>query len=171
MEYYYFVFLEKMNKAVFLDRDGVINEERGEYTWKKEDFILLPGVAEALKKLKTKGFLLIVITNQGGIARGLYSLHDFYTVNKFMLTELETAGAKPDDWFFCPHYHETGQCLCRKPESLLLERAAGKHAIDLTSSWFIGDRDRDIEAGKKAGVKTIKVESNSSLLSILDQIS
>jgi len=160
-----------MNKAVFLDRDGVINEERREYTWKKEDFRILTDVAEALIKLKEKGYLLIIITNQGGIARGIYSLHDFYEVNRYMLDELTKKNAKIDDWFFCPHYPEFGNCLCRKPESLLLERAAGKHNIDLKSSYFIGDKDRDTEAGKKAGVKTIKVQANSSLLLILDQIS
>lgn len=160
-----------MNKAVFLDRDGVINEERGEYTWKKEDFRILPDVVSALLKLKEKGYLLIVITNQGGIARGIYTMDDFYEVNRYMLDELAKNNVKIDDWFFCPHYPEFGNCLCRKPESLLLERAAGKHQIDLSSSYFIGDKDRDVEAGKKAGVKTIKVDANSSLLLILDQIS
>lgn len=160
-----------MNKAVFLDRDGVINEERGEYTWKKEDFRILPDVVNALLKLKEKGYLLIIITNQGGIARGIYTMEDFYEVNRYMLDELAKKNVKIDDWFFCPHYTEIGNCLCRKPESLLLERAAGKHQIDLSSSYFIGDKDRDMEAGKKAGVKTIKVDANSSLLLILDQIS
>lgn len=160
-----------MKKAIFLDRDGVVNEERGEYTWKKGDFRILPDVVEALKRWKEKGYLLIIITNQGGIARGIYSLKEFYSINDFMLEELAKNGISIDDWFFCPHYTESGNCLCRKPESLLLEKAAAKHNIDLKNSFFIGDNDRDVAAGKKAGVKTIKVAANSSLLLILDQIS
>lgn len=159
-----------MNKAIFIDRDGVINKERGDYTWKINDFVILPDVITALTILKEKGFKLIVITNQGGIAKGLYSYDEFLTLNSFMLSQLNAKQTLIDEVFLCPHHPSHGACLCRKPESLMLEKAMARFQIDANQSWMIGDQDRDVQAAQKLGIKSLKIESNSSLLSILEKI-
>ncbi len=159
-----------MPKAVFLDRDGVLNRERGDYTYRTEDFEVLPDVAETLKALKEKGYLLIVITNQGGIAKGLYSHTDFDRVQQKLEQTLQAAGVAIDDTYYCPHHPDHSRCLCRKPDSLLLEKAIARYRLDRAKCWFVGDRERDILAGEKVGIKTLRIESNSSLLRILEQI-
>lgn len=159
-----------MNKAVFLDRDGVINIERGEYTYRLYDFILTDGLIEALKTFIEKGYLLIVITNQGGIAKDLYSIYDVENIHNFLKTTLEKEGIKFREIYYCPHHPDFGKCLCRKPGSLMLEKAIARFDIDASKSYFIGDNDRDVDAGKAAGVQTIKIEPNSSLSGIINQI-
>lgn len=159
-----------MNKAVFLDRDGVINLERGAYTFREEDFVILPDVKVALKALKSRGYLLIIITNQGGIAKGLYNHDTFNRLTRKMLEELNSEEQLITDVFYCPHHPDYSKCLCRKPESLLLERAAARYKIDLNTSWMIGDKDRDCEAAARIGVKSIKIEANSPLFPILEKI-
>jgi D-glycero-D-manno-heptose 1,7-bisphosphate phosphatase len=139
-------------KAVFLDRDGVLNEERGDWTYHLEDFRVNEGVVEALKVFHQKNYLLIVISNQSGVAKGLYTKEQA----DYLHLHLE----RPD----------VSKCLCRKPGSLLLEKAIARFNIDVSSSFFIGDADRDIAAGMQAGVKTIKVEKNSSLMNVLHLI-
>ena len=142
------------NRAVFLDRDGVLNVERGDYTWKLEDFIVPPGVPEAVKLLKENGYILIVITNQAGIAKGLYTKKEVLSCHEKLQAEV---GGLIDDLFYSPYHPSVTQCLGRKPEPLLLERAIALYNIDPGQSWMVGDRDRDLEAAKKAGVKGIKV--------------
>jgi D-glycero-D-manno-heptose 1,7-bisphosphate phosphatase len=159
-----------MNKAIFLDRDGVINRERGEYTFLKDDFILTAGLIDALKILIEKGYLLIVITNQGGIAKDIYSFYDVENIHNYLKTTLEKEDIKLTEIYYCPHHPDLGKCLCRKPGSLMLEKAIARFNIDASKSYFIGDNDRDIEAGIGAGVQTIKIESNSSLSAITNQI-
>jgi D-glycero-D-manno-heptose 1,7-bisphosphate phosphatase len=157
-----------MNKAIFLDRDGVLNEEIGRYVSCIEEFIILPDVIESLKILQQKGYLLIVITNQGGIAKRLYNEHILNEIHSQLKMMLEKEGVKLTEIYYCPHHPEfSGNCLCRKPGSLLLEKAMARFNIDRLSSYFIGDNIRDVEAGESAGVKCIKIESNSSLKKIL----
>lgn len=140
-------------KCVFLDRDGVLNSDDEYYTYRAEDVFLLEGAAEALLKLQEAGFLLIVITNQAGIAQKLYGPDEVKTVHGLIQ---EMSGVTLDDLYFSPHHPEySSRSLRRKPDSLMIERAMAKHDIDPAQSWMIGDRLSDVQAGRKAGVKTI----------------
>ncbi|HEX3008569.1 MAG TPA: HAD family hydrolase [Bacteroidales bacterium] len=159
------------NKAVFLDRDGVINRERGEYTWRKEDFTINEGVFEFLSYAQKKGYLLIIISNQGGIQRGKYSLKDVEIVHQYLKDELSKHGIHLSDIYICPHHDKTERCFCRKPQPIMLEKAIARFKIDVNQSFFFGDSKRDMEAGNSVGVKSILIEPNTSLLnhlSVLD---
>jgi D-glycero-D-manno-heptose 1,7-bisphosphate phosphatase len=143
------------NKCVFLDRDGVLNEDLGDYLYKLEDLVIPEGVAEALNLLKKAGYLLIVVTNQAGIARGLYQADAVYAIHEQMQ---QVSGGVLDDLYFSPHHPKfSGESLTRKPNSLMLEKAIAKYNIDPAKSWMVGDRDRDMFAGRKTGLKTIQV--------------
>lgn len=158
------------NKAIFLDRDGVINEERGDYTWLLEDFKLNKDLIPALQAFQKEGYLLIIISNQGGIGKGMYTKADADYLHLHLERHLENQGIHISEVYYCPHHPDNTKCICRKPDSLLLEKAMARFGIDPKLSWFIGDADRDVEAGTKAGVRTLKVLSNSSLLEILPLI-
>ena len=158
-----------MAKAVFLDRDGVINSDDGlYYLVDPEDFEINPGVPELLKWLKTQGFLLIVISNQGGISKGLYSKMDVEIIHEKMNLQLAKDGLSFDEIYYCPHHPENEKCICRKPDTVMIEKAISRFSIDVNSSYFIGDRHTDMEAGKKAGLKTIKVESNQDMSLLIE---
>lgn len=159
-----------MNKAVFLDRDGVINRDILDYTYRLEDFKLLDGVIDAMKVFSDKGYLLFVITNQGGIAKKLYGHDEVGAIHDYLSSEMEAKQVKLTDVYYCPHHPVAGLCLCRKPGSLMLEKAMARYDIDPSKSYFIGDMQRDIEAGEKAGVKTIKIETNASLMDVAGQV-
>ena len=158
------------NKAIFLDRDGVINEERGEYTWLLEDFRINPGVVDALIKWQADGFLLIVISNQGGIAKGLYAKSDTDFLHHQLTRYMHLAGVTITEVYYCPHHPNHGRCICRKPDSQLLEKAIARYSIDVSASWFIGDSERDQVAGEKVGVKCLKITPNTSLLDVVSVI-
>ncbi len=149
-----------MNKAIFLDRDGVINKEIGDYISCKEEFKILPHAISNIKKLNDAGFLVVVITNQGGIAKGLYTKNDLAEMHDLMTQELAKAGAHIDLIYYCPHHPDFGKCLCRKPASLLVQKAMARLNIDAKKSIFIGDRQRDIDAATSAGVKGSLINSN-----------
>lgn len=155
-----------MNKAVFFDRDGVINKEVGDYVWQLENFIINDGVAEFMMDLQQRNFLIIVITNQGGIAKGLYSKEEVEYLHLHLERVLKNKGITIDEIYYCPHHPEEGNCLCRKPGSQLTEKAIARFNIDPSRSYFIGDRQRDIDSGEAAGVKGILVESNQPLKTI-----
>jgi len=152
------------NKAVFLDRDGVLNKERGEYTYESQDFEWVPDSIEALKILSKNDFLLIIISNQGGISKKLYGKEDVLNIEKSITVPLKKEGIEILDSFYCPHHSAIEKCLCRKPKSLLLERAMAKHNIDPGRSFFIGDSTRDMVAGQRIGIKGILMQKNESLL-------
>ncbi len=158
-----------MNKAVFLDRDGVINFERG-YTHRLEDFVILPDLIEVLQILKQKGYLLIVISNQSGIAKGLYLQKETEILHTYLKDELRKKNVVLDEIYYCVHHPDVGRCICRKPDSLFVEKALARFNIDASKSYFIGDKERDTESGEKAGVKGILIEANISLKTILNQI-
>ena len=157
----------KMNKAVFLDRDGVLNEDRG-LLCKKNEIKILPGVVKALRKLKNKGYGLIVVTSQPVIARGIVSEEEVKELHDFLNNEVENL---IDEFYVCPHHPEMHPdvpefvkkyriaCNCRKPAPGLLIKAAKDFNIDLKKSWMIGDKASDIVAGKSAGCKTIMIKS------------
>ncbi|MCX6291802.1 MAG: HAD family hydrolase [Bacteroidetes bacterium] len=154
-------------KIIFLDRDGVINRERGEYTFRKEDFILNDGLVEALKICSEKKYQFVVISNQSGIAKGIYTKEDVENLHLHLKNILANHGIEILEMYYCPHHPDVGKCLCRKPGSLLLEKAIARFDVDAANSYFIGDAERDAEAGKKAGVKTILIAPNSSLTSVI----
>ncbi|MBO9640851.1 D-glycero-alpha-D-manno-heptose-1,7-bisphosphate 7-phosphatase [Siphonobacter aquaeclarae] len=144
-----------MKKCVFLDRDGVLNQDTEGYLFRTEDLIIPEGTVEALRQMKEAGYMLIVITNQAGIAKGLYKKEDVVKCHEFLQ---EKCGNLLDDLYFCPHHPDyTSNSLLRKPDSLMLEKAMAKYAIDPAQSWMIGDRERDVQAGHKAGVRTIRI--------------
>lgn len=147
-------------KCVFLDRDGVLNEDCTDYVYRIEDLIVPEGVVEGLKQLKAAGYLLIVITNQAGIAKGMYERADVWKCYDHFQ---QHCGYLLDDLYFCPHHPDyNSRSLLRKPESLMLEKAMAKHNIDPSVSWMVGDRHRDVQAGQKAGVKTIQIAASAN---------
>lgn len=158
------------NKAVFLDRDGVLNRERDAYTWEIKDFEILPDVVPALQRLQKKGYKLVVITNQGGIGKGLFTFEDVENVHQYLRDYLGKEGITLDEIYYCFHHPLTGSCICRKPDSLLVEKAISRFNIDPAASYFIGDKERDIMAGEKMGVTGILIEQNTSLLEAIKQI-
>jgi D-glycero-D-manno-heptose 1,7-bisphosphate phosphatase len=150
-------------KAVFFDRDGVINNNSTYYVYKKEDFVLNNGLIEALKYLKSKGYKFFVVTNQSGIAKGLYTIEDVEAIHKLIDNALQLHDLKIEEYFYCVHHPNYGNCLCRKPNSLLFEKAIAKYKIETENSFMVGDAPRDVEAAEKAGIKGILVPSNTNL--------
>ena len=144
-------------KAAFIDRDGVLNEERA-FVHRIEDFVLLPGAVDALRLLGAAGYLLVVITNQSGIARGLYSESDYLAVTEHIRERLAAAGVSLDAVEYCPHLPDAPveryrlDCDCRKPKPGMLRRAIRALDIEPGASFLVGDRLSDIEAGRRAGI-------------------
>jgi histidinol-phosphate phosphatase family protein len=149
-----------MNKAIFLDRDGVINQKpkEGEYITSWAEFHLLPGAAEGIAQLNRAGYLTVVVTNQRCVAKGLLSAPKLEKIHQQMSQALLQANAKLDGIYYCPHDYEA-ECDCRKPAPGMLLEAARRHNIDLGSSWMIGDSEIDMQAGVNAGCKTAHVHS------------
>lgn len=147
-----------MTKAVFLDRDGVINRKpkEGEYITSWDDFHILPGVADGIALLNGTGYLVVVVTNQRCVAKGLLSVADLEKIHAQMSQALSRAGAKLDGIYYCPHDY-VPSCNCRKPAPGMLLEAAQVYEIDLRSSWMVGDSEMDVQAGKSAGCKTARV--------------
>jgi D-glycero-D-manno-heptose 1,7-bisphosphate phosphatase len=157
-------------KAIFLDRDGVINKELGRYVTHLSDFEVLPHVMPNLKKLVSAGFEIVVITNQGGIAKGLYSIHDLNEMHQSLIDKAINNKSPIRQIYFCPHHPDMGYCLCRKPGSLLLEKAIAKFQFDPSKSFMIGDTERDIIAAKAVGVNTFQITSNYDWSEIVNRI-
>ena len=145
--------------AVFIDRDGTINVEKN-YLHRYEDWEWTPGAINAIKVLNDAGFLVIVVTNQAGVARGMYGEDDILRLHEQVDRELASHGAHVDGYYYCPHHPdhgETRECECRKPEPGMLLEAQRDHDIDMNSSYMIGDKLSDVEAGMAAHVKSILV--------------
>ncbi|WP_303457413.1 HAD family hydrolase [Alteromonas sp. 1_MG-2023] len=140
-------------KALFLDRDGIINVDHG-YVGQYENFEYVDGIFSLMKRFESAGYKIIIVTNQSGIARGLYSENDFHALMSRVQQDFQREGISFVPVYFCPHHPEHGigeykkQCTCRKPSSGMLKQAAQEHAIMLPSSIMIGDSWRDIEAGQ-----------------------
>ncbi len=143
-------------KIVFLDRDGVINEDKPDYVKSWEEFSFLPGSKEAIKSLNDAKYGIIVVTNQAGIAKGLVSKITVEEINRRMRGEVEEAGGEILSVYVCPH-QTADNCQCRKPKTLLFKQAIKKFKINCKQSFLVGNAARDIEAGRKIGCQTILV--------------
>lgn len=158
-------------RAVFLDRDGIINQkiENG-YVLKWEDFKFLPQVADAIHLINQKKIPVIIISNQACVGKGLITVQELREINDRMLKELKDKGAKVDDIFICPHKPED-DCDCRKPKAGLFKQALKKYpAIEIKESWFIGDSKSDMEAGVSAGCKTYLLNKSDELKGVLQRL-
>ena len=143
-------------KAVFVDRDGTINDNKGGYVYKQDDFGFLPGVVEGLKKLSETNYKIIIVTNQSGIGRKMYTEEDFHKLNDWLLVHLLEQGVRIDRVYYCPHSPDN-DCDCRKPGIGMFMRAVEEFDLRLDKSWLIGDSDSDVQAGRNANIKTIKL--------------
>ncbi len=150
--------------AVFLDRDGTINVER-DYLYRPEDFCFIDGADAAIRRLNDAGFLVVVVTNQSGVARGYYREEDVEILHRYLSRQLAVIGAHVDGYYYCPHHPESGlppyvqECDCRKGKPGMLLQAADELEIDLSRSWMIGDKKADVDAGLAAGCRPILVRT------------
>lgn len=158
-----------VNKAVFLDRDGVINIHRNDYVKSTDEFQLLPDVTQYLQLLTEKNFKLIIITNQSVVGRGLSTEKKLSDIHQKMQNIFKQFGFQIDKIYCCMHVPEDN-CSCRKPGIELFEKAIKEFDIDIHNSWLIGDNQSDIQAGEKIGCKTILVKTNSGLKSAVERI-
>ena len=152
---------EHPTPAVFLDRDGTINIEKN-YLYRIEDWEWIPGAEDAITQLNKAGFLVVVVSNQAGIARGLYTAQNVNDLHNHVSADLTRKCGKIDAYYFCPHHPEHGEnraCECRKPNPAMLLEAAMALNIDLDKSWMVGDKLIDLFAAKAAGVKAILVQT------------
>lgn len=151
-----------MERVIFLDRDGTLNEEVN-YLHRKEDLKILEGVPEAIRLFKEHGYKIVVVTNQAGVARGYYTEAEVEALHLYMNELLKPQGAEIDYFFYCPHHPEHGigeygkVCHCRKPATGMFEMAQQYFDVDKAGSWMIGDKLIDVEAGKNYGVHTVLV--------------
>jgi D-glycero-D-manno-heptose 1,7-bisphosphate phosphatase len=160
-----------MIKAVFLDRDGVINDnEVPYYITRPEDFKLNEGVTEALRKIVDSGFKLIVISNQSGISKKFYSKEDCDRVHEKLINIMAGSGITFQEIYYCPHHPEIENCLCRKPQTLMFEKAIARFDIDAGKSWMIGDSEKDITGAENAGLRTILIMSNEDIRKYVNSI-
>ncbi len=162
-------------KAVFLDRDGVINHDNG-YLFRIEDIQWVEGAQEAVAYLTKKGYDIFVVTNQSGIARGFYGREDVQRLHEYMNSEFVKTGGKITKFYYCPHHPTkgivpefSGECACRKPKPGMLLQAISEYAIDCEQSFLIGDKDTDLEAAQAAGVRAY-LFTEGNLLSFVRNI-
>ncbi len=155
-----------MNKAIFLDRDGTLNIEKN-YLYRIEDFEFIKGMPEAIRKWNELGYLVIVITNQAGVARGYYREEDVKILHEYINECLKKLGAHINSFYYCPHHPTEGigkykiECNCRKPKTGLLEKAIVEFSIDVNKSYLFGDKESDLEAGSKMKIKSFLVDGKS----------
>jgi len=159
-----------VNKLIFLDRDGTLNIKKDDYVKNLSEFELFSDVGKYLSNLNEKGFKLILVTNQSAINRDLLSLEELEKIHNFLKTKLLEDNCRIDAIYFCPHRPDEN-CLCRKPKTLLLEKAIKEFSpVDLENCWIIGDSDTDIDAGKSIGINTFKVDTASSIREAVQKI-
>lgn len=162
-------------KCAFFDRDGTINVDKG-YIFKKEDFVFRDGIVDSIIRLKKAGYLIIVVTNQAGIAKGLYSEDDVISLHTYINRLLERFSTKIDAFYYCPHFVNgkvkkySIECDCRKPNAGMFYCAQKDYNIDLSSSLMIGDKESDIIAAKRAGISKTFIMKNGNLSNITEEI-
>lgn len=142
-------------RAVFLDRDGTLNEDLG-YVGRKEDFVFIRGAKQAVKKLKDNGFLVFIVSNQSGVGRGYFTSAAVEEVHRKLREELLKDGVAVDAIYYCPHA-PAAKCECRKPSPRMVEAAASSFDVDLERSYFVGDKMSDVQTGIAAGCKTVLI--------------
>ena len=158
-------------KAIFLDRDGVINKELGDYVCKFEDFEILNHNYEALNELQNRGYIILVATNQGGLAKGWYTEETLTQMHDHLRADYLAHGIKILDFYYCPHHPKfTGECDCRKPKPGLLLRGIKEHNLEASACYFIGDKPTDVEAATAAGVIGIQIKIDQPIGEILHLI-
>lgn len=148
------------DKALFLDRDGIINIERGDYTWRVGDFLIKDGIIDLITRARSLEYLVIVITNQAGIAKGLYNHSDVLACHRYFQ---EQSGNSIDALYYAPGHPSVSESLSRKPGSLLFEKAIARFDIDPFQSWMIGDKERDLIPARKLGISTILLSTRNSV--------
>lgn len=160
-------------KAIFLDRDGVlVDNSQHYYIWKTDQLTLVDSAIENLKILSQKGFQLFIVSNQSGISRGLYSKDDVLNLHAELIQTFRNNNIEIAEIAFCPHHPEIEKCLCRKPDSLMLEKLVAKYKISKSASYLIGDSQSDMDAAEKAGIQGIQIIPNRNMfpyLSFLNQ--
>jgi len=149
-----------------LDRDGVINRNRDDYVKDVDEMEILPGVPKAINLLNTVNFKVVIISNQSAVSRGLITIEKLLEIHEFLKKELLQNNAKIDGIYFCPHRPDDS-CECRKPKPTLILKAAKDLGINLSESYMIGDRESDMIAAEKAGVKFIPIETDGNLLKVV----
>jgi len=153
-----------MNKCIFLDRDGNINVEV-DYLHKVEDFKFIPGAKEAIKIFKNLGYMVVVVTNQSGVARGYYNEASVEKLHEYLQKEVEQVGGHIDGFYYCPHHPEKGigsykqNCNCRKPEPGMFYNAKKDLDIDFSTSIMVGDKISDVKGGINLGMRSILVKT------------
>ena len=155
---------DALQKILFLDRDGIINHDPGDYTKSIDEFSILSGFLESAKTWYDQGFTLVVITNQAGIDKGLYTAYDVDAIHQYLQGRCIQSGFRIESFYYCPHHPDfNGKCLCRKPGSLMIEKALHQLKGDPNESIMFGDKERDIEAANRAGVRGILRQTNEGL--------
>jgi D-glycero-D-manno-heptose 1,7-bisphosphate phosphatase len=157
-------------KAIFLDRDGVINHDPGDYTRSIEEFSILPTALEALRILAEKGYIFILITNQGGIAKGIYSHDAVNEIHNHLRKLCNENGTPLTDVYYSPHHEITGLSLSRKPGSMMVERAIARYNINPAESWMIGDKQRDLDCASVLGVQGVLIPTNGALIDYIHSL-
>ena len=155
-----------MTKAIFLDRDGVINQERKDYVKKLDEFKILDKIADAINIIKSHGFLVIIITNQSAINRKLLSVETLNKIHEKLQSYLEKYDTSFDQVYFCPHM-PSENCECRKPKPGLIIQAVTDFKIDLSQSYMIGNSETDLQAARNAGCNGILLKKNQTLLEVI----
>ena len=150
-------------KGLFLDRDGIVIRERGDYNYKPEHLSSCDGIFEFCSSYQNSGYKIIIITNQGGIEKKLYGHEEVRYIHDYINTEFKNRGLKIEGILYCPHHSIRGKCLCRKPGGLLIERAMYLYDIEPEGSFMVGDKESDKFAGENAGIKGFHVPSNINL--------
>jgi len=154
--------MDDQRKAVFFDRDGVINKERTDYVKTVEELEIFPNIIEPIKSLKNSGFFVIIVTNQSAINRGLTTHEKVNAIHMEIQHFLKKNGTSIDRFYYCPHRPDEN-CYCRKPKPGLLYQAIKELSIDVKSSWLIGDKDSDVQAAMAIGCKAIRIDTNLTL--------
>lgn len=153
-----------MNKAVFLDRDGVVvNNSEHYYIWRADQLEFVEGIFDNLKLLQQKGYQLFIVSNQGGISRGLYTREDILKLHQQIIFTMRDHQIQIRDIAFCPHHPDHEKCLCRKPASLMIDKLIARYEIAKAQSVMIGDSESDMESAQQAGIRGIRVRPNENM--------
>jgi D-glycero-D-manno-heptose 1,7-bisphosphate phosphatase len=151
-------------KAIFLDRDGVIlNNSCQYYIWQTSQLEWVEGIFANLKMLSDRGFKLFVVSNQGGVSKGLYSKQEVNRFHELLSERFKDHDIRIEEYCFCPHHPDFEKCLCRKPNHLMIAKLTAKYQIDKSQSYFIGDSETDMEAARQAGICGIKITANQNM--------